>query len=206
MEPRFLIWPIIQGEAELRARLQSPLLFADKVARLKSGSRRLLEVLAVRCALKELFCGQEQQVLYDDHGAPRLASGDCHISISHTHDYVAVIASSQPVGIDIERRSDRVSRVVSHFLQPSEVELLHAVASSDEDYTLALHLAWSAKEAAFKVLGPSYYDLQHLTTIVQLDWQSRVLILRAERQPQPLQLHFQYTADYVLVWLQFSAK
>lgn len=202
--PNYLIYCIDKSEDELLASLSHPEFFAEKVVRLKSGSRRRQEVLAVRYALKQLMNGQEKEVIYDQHGAPRLSDGDWQISISHTQEYVAVIVSDKPVGIDIERRGDRVQRVVSHFLQSDERDLLCLCSVDDDTFTLALHLAWSAKEAAFKVLGQNYYDLQHLTTIVHLDWQSKLIKLLAANRQEPLTLHFDYTEQYVLVWVQLD--
>ncbi len=202
MTPDYIVWRITESEEELRAALDHPELFADKVANLKAGSHRLLEVLAVRRAMKVLFDGEEKLVEYDEHGAPRLADGSHCISISHTRDYVAVIASDVPVGIDIERRGNRVQRVTSRFLQHDELALLALLSPDDDALQLALHLAWSAKEAAFKVLGQDYYNLQHLTRIAQIDWQSKRITMEVHNQQQPLTLGFDYTTDYVLVWLE----
>ena len=71
----YIIWRINESEEELRAQLEHPELFADKVKNLKPGSKRLLEVLAVRCALKALFYGEEQEVLYDEHGGAEKIKG-----------------------------------------------------------------------------------------------------------------------------------
>lgn len=204
----YIVWHINESEEELRAELQHPEYFAEKVASLKPGSRRMLEVLAVRRAMKELFYGKEQRVGYDEGGRPRLI-GDRHdmpyISISHTTDYAAVIASEHPVGIDIERMGKRVARVVSHFLKPDEVARLTLLAGEDEEQlSLFLHLAWSAKEAAFKVLGRAYYDLQRLTTIKMLSLQARQITLAVEGRQHPMTLHFDYTEDYVLVWCEVN--
>lgn len=198
---KHLVRRITEPEAELWARLSHPEYLAAKAERLKPGSRRLLEVLASRCALKELI-GEERPVVYDEYGAPALADHSQHISISHTQDYVAVIASADaPVGIDIERRGKRVERVVSHFLTDDERDLLCLLSPDEETYQLLLHLAWSAKEAAFKVLGHDYFDLRQLTSVIAVDRVRHTLLLHVERRPEPLLLHFDYTVDYVLVWL-----
>lgn len=208
----YIVWHINESEEELRNSLQHPDFFASKIADLKPGSRRMLEVLAVRRALKELFYGEEQKVEYDEHGRPYLEPLDTlrspnqvlpHISISHTTDYAVVITSDYPVGVDIERRGSRVSRVVSHFLKADEVARLSLLAGDDEDkLTLFLHLAWSAKEAAFKILGQEYYDLQKKTTITLLSPSLCQITLAVEGQTDPLLLHFDYTDDYVLVWVE----
>lgn len=196
--PDYIIWNINETEEELRASLSHPEYFAEKIANLKPGSRRLLEVLAVRRALKELFYGEEQEVVYDEHGRPSLKAGKPYISISHTHGYAAVISSDVPVGIDIERIGNRVEKVVSHFLKQEELVSLALYS----DAVPALHLAWSAKEAAFKILGQEYYDLQHLTTISHINVAQKTMSLNVEGRPQSLIVHYDYTEDYVLAWVQ----
>lgn len=205
MKPDYIIWKITESEEELRAELSHPELFAKKIERLKPGSRRLLEVLAVRRAMKELFYGTEKEVLYTEEGAPYLAHGP-FISISHTDGYAAVIASEEaPVGIDIERRGNRVQKVVSHFLRPEEIAVLEMSVvnsqSSTVDSELLLHLAWSAKETAFKILGKAYYDLQNLTTVQYVDLDKKILLLAVEGRAVPLQIHYDFTEDYVLTYI-----
>lgn len=200
----YIVWRITESEAELMESLQHPDYFAAKIEGLKPGSRRKLEVLAVRRALKELFYGEEQQVGYDEHGRPWLpAQPKLHVSISHTDGFAAVIVSEREVGIDIERRGKRVQRVVSHFLKPAEVASITLQAHQDEELlSLYLHLCWSAKEAAFKVLGPDYYDLQHLTTVQMISLPARQITLVAEGCSHPFVLHFDYNDEYVLVWME----
>ena len=209
MEPDYIIWKITESEEELRAGLSHPELYADKVKNLKPGSRRMLEVLAVRRALKELFYGKEKEVLYTSDGAPYLEGGP-HISISHTNGYAAVIASDKAVGIDIERLGTRVEKVVSHFLKPEELVILELQSQPDSqpssvctqlpvrNLTLGLHLAWSAKEAAYKVLGKDYYDLRQRTSVLHINWATNILLLSVDDKPQPLVVHFDVTPDYVL--------
>lgn len=225
----YIVWHITESEQELRDSLQHPEYFAEKVGPLKPGSRRMLEVLAVRRAMKELFYGEEQQVIYDEHGRPSLdpscwnhhSGAVPFISISHTTDYAAVICSEQPVGIDIERRAERVARVTNRFLKPEEVARLSLLSEYESDrlksqlddsdrqpaewfFTLFLHLCWSAKEAAFKVLGPDYYDLQRLTTVTLLSLQLRQITLQVEGREKPLSVHFDCTDDYVLTWVELD--
>ena len=196
-QPDYIIWKIDETEDELRNSLSHPEYFAAKIANLKPGSRRLLEILAVRRALKELFYGEEQEVFYDEHGRPSLSPGKPCLSISHTHGYAAVITSDVPVGIDIERIGNRVERVVSHFLKPEETVTLALYS----EQVPALHLAWSAKEAAFKILGQNYYDLQKFTTVTSIDVAHKTLTLAVEGHDKPLIVHYDYTADYVLAYV-----
>lgn len=197
--PDYIVWKITESEDELRASLSHPEYFEAKIRNLKPGSRRLMEILAVRRALKELMQGEEKPIVYDRFGKPSIDEPDApFISFSHTRDYVAVISSDVPVGIDIERRADRVQRVVKQFLTPDEI----AVLALTPDIDLAFHLAWSGKESAFKVLGQSFYDLRKLTSIVHVDMEQKRVLLHVEGLEVPMSIHFDYTDDYVLTWVQ----
>ena len=197
--PDYIVWKITESEEELRASLSHPEYFEAKIRNLKPGSRRMMEILSVRRALKELMYGEEKRIIYDRYGKPSIDEPDApYISFSHTKQYVAVIASDVPVGIDIERRGDRVQRVVPQFLTPDEV----AVLSLTPDIDLSFHLAWSGKESAFKVLGQSFYDLKKLTSIVCVDMDRKLILLHVEGRELPMRIHFDFTEDYVLTWVQ----
>lgn len=197
--PDYIVWKITESEEELRASLSHPEYFEAKIRNLKPGSRRLMEILSVRRALKELMYGEEKRIVYDRFGKPSIDEPDApYISFSHTKQYVAVITSDVPVGIDIERRVDRVQRVVPQFLTPDEVTVL----SLTPDIDLAFHLAWSGKESAFKVLGQSFYDLKKLTSIVCVDMERKLILLHVEGRELPMRIHFDFTEDYVLTWVQ----
>lgn len=203
MAPDYIVWKITESEEELRASLSHPEYLAEKIRNLKPGSRRLMEILAVRRAMKELFDGEEKRIAYDKYGKPSIDEpGAPYISFSHTKEYVTVIASDVPVGIDIERRGERVQRVVPQFLTPDEV----AVLALTPDIDLAFHLAWSGKESAFKVLGQSFYDLKKLTSIVRVDMEQKVVSLHVEGREAMMRIHFDYCDDYVLTWVQDEAK
>ena len=197
--PDYIVWKITETEEELRASLSHPEYFEAKIRNLKPGSRRLMEILSVRRALKELMYGEEKRIVYDRYGKPSIDEpGAPFISFSHTKQYVAVITTDVPVGIDIERRGDRVQRVVPQFLTPDEVTVL----SLTPDIDLAFHLAWSGKESAFKVLGQSFYDLKKLTSIVCVDMERKLVLLHVEGRELPMRIHFDFTEDYVLTWVQ----
>lgn len=197
--PDYIVWKITETEEELRASLSHPEYFEAKIRNLKPGSRRLMEILSVRRALKELMYGEEKRIVYDRYGKPSIDEpGAPFISFSHTKQYVAVITSDVPVGIDIERRGDRVQRVVPQFLTPDEVTVL----SLTPDIDLAFHLAWSGKESAFKVLGQSFYDLKKLTSIVCVDMERKLILLHVEGRELPMRIHFDFAEDYVLTWVQ----
>lgn len=186
---------IDKSAEEYEFQLEHKEYYASKVANLKPESRRRLEVLAVRCLLKEML-GEETNIQYNEYGAPSVAESEKYISISHTDGYVAAIVADNPVGIDIERRGRRVERVKSRFMQSSEEELV----AKCEDPVLAMHLVWSAKEAVFKFLGQDFYDLQNLTCITEFDFRNYIIIMKVEGRVDPLTVHFEFTEDYVLCY------
>lgn len=221
------IWKITETTEQLLSMLHRHDYFIDKISSLSPGSRRIKEVLSVRLLLKEI-CGKDRVVLYDSWGRPFLGMdeiGDFYslsqskiktshsdttsykkkyccnydesISITHTEGYAAVIYKKDlnilsRVGVDIERIGIKVSRVVSRFLSKTELNFIG-------DDPLAWHIAWSAKETAFKILGHDFYDLQHKTQIVHYDLLKGSLTL-AVFGGRFLKMNFVSTSDYVLVW------
>ncbi len=173
------LWQIAETASELKAQLQLPDMYADRIARLPEDSRRMREILAVRCLLKAMT-GEEQRVLYDKDGKPlvpqqmesvRYENGKeihyvwSYLSISHTDGWAAVILSDHPVGIDIERLGRQVQHVTSHFLKAPEMEFLQ------DD--VELHIAWCVKESLFKILGRDYYDLRRRTSVRKICYARR---------------------------------
>lgn len=219
---RIGVWRIEESAAGLEALLEHPEWYAAKTEGLRPESRRLKEILAVRCLLKTI-AGEELPVAYDEAGHPSLPVGKGSVSITHTEGFAAVLylpealsAGPQPrVGIDIERIGRRVGRVAERFLMPDELDLLGrrepevcAAARQgicggelpDAADPLTLHLAWSAKETVYKVLGTSYYDLQHKTTLTAVEAEAGRLSLKAEGLALPLIVDYRITPEYVLTY------
>ena len=206
----FRVSKIDKSEDEYESFLLHKEYYAEKVKPLKTSSRRRLEVLAVRTLLKEMT-GEEQEVIYDKYGAPSfktLSKDRNFLSISHTDGFVAVILGEKPVGIDVEKRGRRVEQVKSKFLQDAEMSLVETISLSAENfqssqselYLLCLHLIWSAKEAAFKVLGQEYFDLQNLTCVTEIDFLNKQIKMNVEGKT-PFTIHFDFTEEYVLCYL-----
>ena len=114
--------------------------------------------LAAKYALAQLLAGQPSlsyealSIVPDVHGRPvvnwSLASfGMVSVSISHSVDYAAAMASRQAeCGIDIQCNSERLLRVQDRFASDAELELLEA----EENLLARLSMLWSTKEAVKK--------------------------------------------------------
>lgn len=139
------------------------------LAVLPSHPAKRLEFLVGRFLLRFLssdFPFDRLEVLKT--GRPYLTDDSIQFSISHSGTMVAaLIHPEQPVGVDVEKISERVSRVRRKFLSQAE-ELLVLQSMGEEDELTCLTLAWSVKEAAFKALQNSGVDFIRDLPIVRL--------------------------------------
>ena len=112
----------------------------------KAVARRT-EQLVERLLLHKVF-GRPVELLHTPDGAPLVAHSSRYISISHTPGLVALAhCHSHPVGIDVERLGPRVLRIRERFLNERELAFI------DADDIGANLIAWTAKEAIYKVAG-----------------------------------------------------
>lgn len=179
---------------------------------LHNPSRRC-EWLAVRVLLAECL-GGDKRISYDADGRPSLADHSYHISISHTKGYVALAWNPvTAVGIDIERRTDRVMRVRHKYVNAAEHLALQTSACRSPDGELLL---WTAKEALYKVVGIRTLDFQEaLTVLVPQElppptralsppWASTSAVCTAN--DKEYDLRFDFTRDYVITLCQEKPK
>jgi len=118
-----------------------------------SITKRKREYLAARLLLNKVF-GREVVVCYDENNKPYLQNASEHISITHSKNYIAVMAHpTHVVGIDLELRSNKVRRVYKRFLNPAEQQYLY-----NETNSSYLEIAWSAKEVLYKLIGKEVFD------------------------------------------------
>ena len=111
------------------------------------SSRYLLHLLSEReirgACLKDVF------------GKPYLENSDHHISISHSGDYTAVIASTSVVGVDIQRIVAKIERIAPKFI--SEVEANSVINPHQIE---CMHAIWGAKESMYKAYGKKELDFR----------------------------------------------
>lgn len=118
-----------------------------------SNEKRQREFLGVRIVMN-ILTGKNVIINYDENQKPYLNDAAWKISVSHSRGYIAVIAHPEAeVGIDIECRTTKVSKVYKRFLNEEE----QAFFFHDEDRGF-LEIAWSAKEALYKIIGKKAHD------------------------------------------------
>jgi phosphopantetheinyl transferase len=118
--------------------------------------RRAIEWAASRFLLKTLIGRAAPfSCLYDKHGRPYIPDDPRHISISHSYGMTAVGICNSALGIDIQRETEKIFNIQTKFIGENE-----RAAVGDEPTSEMLHLAWSAKEAMFKLYGLGEIDFK----------------------------------------------
>ncbi len=192
-EARLMVFEVHDSVDEMCQKLS----FIDltEFSNLKSDKRRL-EYLGVRVALKNLL-GEEKKITYDSEGKPVFSDKSFQISISHSGRWIAVMAHPQKkVGIDIEIPTQKIAKIYQRFLNETEQKEL-----SDGENLNQLLLAWSAKEALYKIIGKDAIDFANHLHIFPFEVQSEGTF-EAEHVPtkQKYKLHYIQNEIFTLVY------
>jgi phosphopantetheine--protein transferase-like protein len=91
----------------------------------------------------KVFCPRPQAVLSVKRAA------DYFFSLSHCEEVVAVAISRKPVGLDVEKVSDRMEKIKDKILTQREFTRYE----EREDKSLYLAEKWTQKESIFKMQG-----------------------------------------------------
>ncbi len=131
------------------------------------SERKRLEWLSSRYLL-HIMTGSKSRTLCtkDEHGKPILTNSEYHISLSHSADRTAVIASKRPVGIDIQKVVSKIGRIARKFCNEQEQKYVPL----DEDQALLFyHIIWGAKECIYKSYGKRKVDFRGHMTISNIE-------------------------------------
>lgn len=110
-------------------------------------AKREQEKAGTRLLLAELLGAADYDLVYSPEKKPSLRGSNLHLSISHSHDWLAILLDeAKPTGIDIELLRDKVLTVRHKFLNAAEAER----AGAD---IVELSYIWAAKEAMYKAYG-----------------------------------------------------
>lgn len=183
-----LVWNLSESIDELKNELTE--INATELGKLFSDKRKL-EYLCVRVAMKALL-GKEIQIQYDDDGKPFLADKSFQISISHSKNWIAVMAHPTcSVGLDIECPTDKIQKIYTRFLNKTEQKDLSNGKNINQ-----LQLAWSTKEALYKIIGKEAVDFAN---------QLRIFTFEAKPAGEIIAQHIPTKKLYQLNYIQNSA-
>jgi phosphopantetheinyl transferase len=101
--------------------------------------------LSVRMLLAE-FGYVDEDLVYDAYGKPHLKDGK-HISITHSYTFSAVVVSSREVGIDIEKKREKIIKIAPKFIG---FELAY-LSKTDPQLIQKLTWIWCIKESLYKL-------------------------------------------------------
>lgn len=113
-----------------------------------SYEHRKKEWLVARILLGKLSNERDVRIIYDGYNKPFLENSKKHISISHSHDLLAVILDERETGIDIELLKTKIVRIKEKFMSAAELKSLQR-----ENFHEQLTVCWCAKESLYKLYG-----------------------------------------------------
>ncbi len=117
-------------------------------------AKRELEKAATRVLLTQLLGTPVFTLAYHATKKPFLMDRSEHISISHSHDKLAIIINEKEnTGIDIELLRDKVIKIRHKFLSGMEMDF----AKENIEKLITI---WAAKEAMYKIYGLKQLDFR----------------------------------------------
>ena len=176
---QILVWKISESYEEL----YDAIILNDKNSIRLAGMKSQLHqraFLSVR-KLFQLAGYSDFDLYYDQFGKPNLTDGK-YISITHSHDFSAIIISNETVGIDIELQRDKIIKIADKFCD-TEFQFLNP--EDKEEFIRKLTVIWGAKEAIFKIrnekgisfrdhIKVNLFDLHNEETIAELHFNNLV--------------------------------
>lgn len=153
------LWKITETLEDLAAEVE---LNGNNCLRLPTMKSELHQraFLSVRKLLAEAGY-TDFDLFYDTSGKPYLKDGR-HISISHSHEFSAIVLSDENVGIDLEMQREKIIRIAEKF---ANEPFVFAAKENTEDFIGKLTVVWGIKEAIFKIRneeGISFKDHVHV--------------------------------------------
>jgi 4'-phosphopantetheinyl transferase len=200
---QILVWEITESYQELFDAVVLNESNANRLNGMKSEMHQRA-FLSVRKLFQEVGY-TDFDLYYDEFGKPHLHDGK-HISITHSHQFSAIILSDAVVGIDIELQREKIIRIADKFV--SEIELSRLRKLDNQNYIKKLTVIWGIKEAIFKIRNEKGISFkEHIfETEFNLADQKTKAQLQFENQIENFVIHFQEIElqdsqqSYVLVY------
>ena len=149
------------------------------------NNKRLKEWICTRLLLKQL--APNSIISYNQYGAPTLSNGSA-VSISHSHEYCAILVSKKTASIDLELISTKAHRIKEQFIAKEEEFLI----KKSDIYTLI----WCAKECLFKIHQQGNLIFKEDLIIKKIGQSSIITFLKKSTYT----LHFEKFENYFLVY------
>lgn len=123
---------------------------------LRLEEKREIERRGTRFLLKKMLGSEALEITYNEFKRPYLKGRSEHISISHSHQWLAIsIHKTDETGVDVEMIREKVINIKHKFCCDEELEF----AQNDSD---KLTLLWACKEAIYKVYGKKELEFKKI--------------------------------------------
>lgn len=145
---------------------------------------------------------------YDEFGKPHIKPQGCsikdmEISISHSHDFSAIVISDRKIGIDLEILKDKTLKLAPRFMDVSHLQNLNK-----QDELIKATVVWGIKESVFKIkneIGISFKDHIFEDDFNLADKKCGVE-LRFNNKAERFDIVFEFIENYVFVCAFESVK
>lgn len=118
--------------------------------------KREIEKKGTQFLLKRMLNTESVELVYNEHKRPYLKGRSEHISISHSHQWLAIsIHTSHESGVDVELIREKVINIKHKFCCDAELEF----GQNDID---KLTFLWACKEAVYKVHGKKELEFKKI--------------------------------------------
>lgn len=194
---QILVWKINESYEQLFLEVQLNVKSWERLKAMKSQLHQRA-FLSVRKLLQHANLS-DFDLFYDALGKPFLTI-DKHISISHSHEFSAIIISNQKAGIDIELQREKIIGIADKFVNNDEKLFLRTI--NREDYIKELTVKWGAKEAIFKIRNePGISFKNHIKVhSYEIQDQETTAILEMENVKQQFAVYFEEFENFTLVY------
>jgi 4'-phosphopantetheinyl transferase len=147
-----------------------------KLKNLPEDSRKVLDTfthehrkkewLAARILTEMLTGDKEEEIQYDKFSKPNLKNSDYKISISHSHNLLAVMLAEKEVGIDIEIIKQKILNIREKFMSPDELNSVRKDITAER-----ATLYWCAKESLYKLYGKKELEFKKHLPVEPFEYQ-----------------------------------
>lgn len=179
--------------------------------KIASHEHRKKEMLVARIVTEKLM-GKWAEIIYDEYNKPFVKHSKKHISVSHSHNLLAVIMDEKRTGIDIELVNSDIARIQHRFMNDSELKWIKNKYQAE-----ILTLCWCAKEALYKLYGKKQLSFKKNILIdpfkysgkgiihatIQLDSRKNKYKLFYEKIPEPAN-NTEKRKDYILAYITYE--
>ena len=193
---QILVWKITESYEEL----SDTVALNDKNSIRLGGMKSQMHqraFLSVR-KLLQLAGYSDFDLYYDEFGKPHLSDSK-YISITHSHDFSAIIISDETVGIDIELQRNKIIKIADKFCN-TEFQFLNP--NDQPEFIRKLTVIWGAKEAIFKIRNEKGISFKNHIQVISFDLEKKETIveLHFNNLVKDFKMYFEEFEGFTLVY------